>query len=207
MTREQLEYQRTLAIKVCLQGHLYCVQLGEQFGPEFTEHGPLNFAVSELIQEQDPKTIARFVDSCALNTMLNVVQEQEELVLASLGEQYSDLDTIQIRELFSDFTEQLLSYWQCAYGSLALTDGLTPAEEIQAELDRRGLTGKVVVALTKRGLRERIHDRKVRHKWLRTVEGRKHLRDLALRRRRHHRIDPQKSKTARLASKLYQDER
>jgi len=207
MTREQIEHQKSLAIRICLQGHLHAIELGEKYGPSFGEHEYLSDAVWAIVMEHDLKVIMNMTESDGIKTMLGVVQRHEDLVMATLQEYFPELDSTTIVRQCSGFDQQLLTYLDEANSGRAAADSLSPAEEIQHELAKRGLADKVVVAMAKRGLRERIRERRQRRKWLHTSEGRAYMRDLIRRRHRHHHVDSKRSKVAHQAAKLYADER
>lgn len=75
---------------------------------------------------------------------------------------------------------------------------------IRQALAANGVVGNQVVSFAKRSLQERIADRKKRRKWLRTSEGRAYLRHKNYRAKHVHRIDHNRSRTAKMARKMYQ---
>lgn len=193
---------RDTYITFLLQSHQYVIELAQSFGPAFTENEALVGALQRVVaaRTQEQLQELRTVIDGVISTIMR--QENASLVHAQLKGQSEKVVLIQYAMF--QFHALLLSL----YTDVVDTDDLDLIA-LCDELDRRGIDSSsvVVTSMSKRGLAERILERRRRHKWLRTPEGKAYLRDLMRLRHRHHVIDPKRSRTARQAARLYADER
>lgn len=198
-----VDKMRSLSVETLLQAHLHVILIGRLFGVPFLEHERVTDVLVYIEQLTDQIEVMEFPNSDAMTSLLNAIQAYEEMIIAEAQDQGTDIDVDMYDKKCSAFDQVLATYQQRAYLVRLRAGQASPAEELHEELDRRGLTDKVVVSMTKRSLRERLRSRKLRRKWLRTSEGRAYLRELLRRSHRHHHIDPKRSRTARQTAKLY----
>jgi hypothetical protein len=200
---------RTLSVEIILQTHLHVILVGRLFGVPFHEHEHVTDVLVYIEQITDQIEIMEFPNADAMTSLLDSIQAYEEMVIAIAQDRKPDVDVDLYDKRCSAFDQVLATYQQRAYLTRLRAGQVSLAEELHEELGRRGLTEKVVVSGFQRKSRtERAHARKLRRAWLlHTAAGKAYTRELAKRRRRHHNVDRDRSRTAKQAARLYADER
>ena len=192
----------TNAVELCLYAHEHLLALGEISGTPYRDPAAITSLILRLANEVEPSATTNMVILPEIGELLDLLDEHEEEAMAVCPERTEEIHLLCKRFDF-DFA--------------AITDNLehrirelelrSPAmREIEQALADRGLPVQVI-ALTQTPLRERLHTRKLRRRWLRSEDGRAYLRQKILRRRRHHHIDVDKSRLAKKVVELYKHER
>ena len=204
-----VDKMRTFCIETLLQSHLHVILVGRLFGLPFHEHERVTDALVYIEQLTDQLEVMDFADSDTMTSLLDAIEAYEEMVIATAQDQNPDVDVDLFDKKCSAFDQVIATFQRRAYLASVRAGQTSPADDLHEELDRRGLTDKIVVSGFRRKSRtERAKARKQRRTWLlHTAAGKAYRRELALRRRRHHQVDRERSRTAKQAARMYADER
>lgn len=200
---------RTLSVEIILQSHLHVLLVARLFGVPFLEHEHVTDVLVYIENLTDQLEVMEFPNSDSMTTLLDSIQAYEEMVIAIAHDRSADVDVDLYDKKCSAFDQVLATYQQRAYLTRLRAGQVSLSEELHEELGRRGLTENVVVSGFERKSRtERVKARKQRRAWLlHTAAGKAYTRELAKRRRRHHHVDRDRSRTAKQAARMYADER
>lgn len=191
-------------ITFVLESHMYALKLGSWFGPRFVENEAMVGALRCVCAARTLEQLEEIKSEGVIEAVINMIMRYEETVLAQ-AQAKGDGDAFQeIQNMMFEFHSIMLQLHK-EVGDPKSLDLVALCEE----LDKRGIdsTSVVVTSMTKRGLAERILERRRRHKWLRTPAGKAYLRELLRRRHTHHVLDRERSRAARQSARLYADER
>lgn len=157
MNQVKIDIIQTNCIEICLLAHAHMVLLG-QLGKPYRDYAAVADLIRRVVMEVDPTSPSEVVILPELGELLDMVQQQEELTMTDYPARTEDLERLSNQ---FDFALEALS--------MQFHDQLQSARSPIARQVDRALADKgiltQVIALTKRSLSERIHERKQRRRW------------------------------------------
>ncbi|MEN9306105.1 MAG: hypothetical protein RL173_37 [Fibrobacterota bacterium] len=189
-------------VELCLYAHEHLICLGEIAGTPYRDPSAITDLILRITSEIDPSASTNMVILPEIGELLDLLDEHEDEAMAACPER-----TEEIHLLCKRFDFDFAAITDNLEHRIRVLERRSPAmREIEQALADRGLPVQVI-ALTQTPLRERLHARKLRRRWLRTEDGRAYLKQKSLRRRRHHHIDADKSRLAKKVADLYKQVR
>lgn len=193
---EPVDRLRYYALYFGLMAYAHALNLSIAFDAAIDDEDDALRMLDQVEVETDLETLRSLLRDELLDRLLGFLERHEEAVLSGLARQ-EDID--RFHDIVDGYDDAVARSSRVLVLLLDRKRGLV--EDVTDALAQRGIA--MVSAMSKRDLADRIRDRKLRRKWLRTPEGLAYLRERRRRERSHHHVDAVRSRTAKQAHNLY----